>query len=77
MIRIINNCPVAIEDIHNANTIYKCDVPTLKGKIVRKQLKRIQAEYIEVPDSFHQTIVNLTVSAEVMFVNGIPFVVSV
>ena len=77
MIRIINNCPVTIEDIHNANTIYKCNVPTLKGKIVRKQLKRIQAEYIEVPERLKEIILNLEVAADVMFVNGIPFWVSV
>ena len=32
MVFTIKNCPVAIEDVHNANTIYGCDVTTLKGQ---------------------------------------------
>ena len=30
MVCTINNCPVAIEDVCNANTISRCDFPTLK-----------------------------------------------
>ena len=33
MVRTIDNFPVTIEDVRNANTIYGCDVTTLKGKI--------------------------------------------
>ena len=39
IVHIINNFLVTIEYIRNANTIYGCDVPTLKGKTVRKQPK--------------------------------------
>ena len=77
MVRVINNCPVPIEDVRSTNTNYVCNVTTLKGKVVRQQLKRVQAEYIEVPDILKESIGNLTVAANVMFVNGIPFVVSV
>ena len=77
MLRTIKYFPVIIADICNANNIYRCDVPTLKGKNVRQQPKRVQAECIEAPDSMNEKIGNLTVADDVMFANGIPFVVSV
>ena len=77
MVCTINNCPITIEDVRNANTIYSCDVPTLKIKIVRQQSKRVQSEYTEVPDSLRERIENMMVAADIMFMNRIPFVFSV
>ena len=71
MVRTINNFPVTIGDFRNANTMCGCNVPTLKGKTVHQQTKRVQAEYIEAPDSFWERIGNLPVAADIMFVNGI------
>ena len=48
MVITINDLPITIEEICNANTIYGCDVTTLKGKRVHQQSKRVQAEYKEV-----------------------------
>ena len=42
MVFTIKNCPVAIEDVRNANTIYGCNFPTLKGKKYRQQTKHKQ-----------------------------------
>ena len=43
MVITINNFPITIEEICNANTIYGCDVTTLKGKTVHQKPKRVQA----------------------------------
>ena len=43
MVRTINNCPVTIEYIRNATTIYGCNFSTLKGETVRQQPKRVEA----------------------------------
>ena len=77
MVRTINNFPVTIEDVRNDNTVYGCNVPTLNVKTVHQQPNLIQTESIEVPDSLKEMIVKLTVSADIIFVNGTPFVVSV
>ena len=74
---ILKNCPVTIEDVCKANIIHGSGVPTLKGKTVFQQLKRVQEEYIEIPDSMKENIGNMIVAADVMFANRIPFVVSV
>ena len=52
-------------------------VTTRIGKIVRQQPKRIQTEYIVVLESLRERIGNMTVSSDVIFLNEIPFVVSV
>ena len=77
MIRNIKNCSVTIEDVRNSKPIYCYNVPTLKGKTACQQPKRVQAEYIEVPDSLRERIRKLTVAADDIFVNRIQFMVSV
>ena len=77
MVRTINNFLVTIEDVRNANTIYGCNFPTLKRKTVFQQTKRAQAEYKEVTGILREIIRNLTVADDVIFVNGIQFVVIV
>ena len=71
------NGPVSIEDIHKTKKIYGCNVPTLKGKTVCQQPGHVQTEYIEVLKSLRERIGKLMVTADIMFVNNIPFVVSV
>ena len=77
MLHTINNSPVPIEDVRNAKTIYGYNVPTLKTKTVRQQHKRVEAEYTEVPDSLKESIEKLTVAADIIFMNVIPFLFSV
>ena len=77
MVRTINNFPITIEDVCNANTIYGCNVTTLKGKKVLQQPNSFQAEYIEVPDNLKKMVGNLTVAYNVMFVKRNPVVVSI
>ena len=77
MVCTIYDLPVTIEDIQNANNIYGCDVPMLKVKAVHQQPKRVQTEYIEVTEILKERIGNLIVEYDVMFVNGILFLVSV
>ena len=52
-------------------------VTTRIGKIVRQQPKRIQTEYIVVLESLRERIGKMKVSSDVIFLNEIPFVVSV
>ena len=76
MVRIIKYCPVTIEEVCNTNTIFGCNGPTIKGKTILQQPNRVQAVYIEVPDSLRERVGNMTVAADVMFEKIIPFVVS-
>ena len=77
MVSTINNFPVTIEEFCNSNTIYGWDVPTLKGKPVHQQSKRVQVEYKEVLGRLQESIGNMTVESDVMFMNRIQFVINV
>ena len=77
MVHTIDICHFTIEDVHNSNTIYICDLTIPKVITVRQQTKRVQAEYIEAPYSLQERVGNLTVAANGIFVNGIPFVIIV
>ena len=77
MVCTFNNFSVIIGDVLNDNKIYDCNVPSLKGKTIRWQPKRIQTEYIEVPEILRGIIGNLMVTYDIMFMNNISFVFSV
>ena len=73
---MLNGCPVTIESINNAETIFDPDVPALKGKTTRPKAPVVRSNIIAVPPEImeHHSTVELT--ADVMFVKKIPFVVT-
>ena len=73
---LINNCPITIEDIKIAEDIYGPNIATLKGKTVRKNPVPVKEDYIEVPSSILNMHGNVTLSADIMFVNRMPFFVT-
>ena len=70
---MIPNCPITSQDIRNAETIWGPDLGCLKGKTVWRQPKPVQAQSHTIPASVMQQYKNVTLSADVMKVNGIPF----
>ena len=74
--RLINNCPVTVEDAQRARHIYGPDIAVLKGKTTRKKLQH-------QPDQVHQTHPlaqqikdkhqNLTLSMDIFYIQGLPF----
>ena len=73
---MINNCPVTTEDIDNADIIYGPDVPALKGKTVRTQSQPVTTDVVKIPPEILSLHKNVTLTGDVMFVNGIPFLVT-
>ena len=43
---LISNCPITSDDITMSNKIYGPNQHSLKGKILRKQLKPVMTDYI-------------------------------
>ena len=73
---MIKNCPVTTADIEIADKIFGPDLPTLKGKTVRRQPDRgnvITCMYLRIRELNHK----VTLGADVMFVDRIPFFISV
>ena len=71
----LENCPVTATDMSNASVIFGPDLPGVKGKTVHRIPHRVEMEYLDICDYYTlQKFVTLT--ADVMFVNGIPFLMT-
>jgi hypothetical protein len=74
---MIQNCLVTPLDVTNVNTIYGPDLADTRGKTVRKKPDRVVMDYVVVPREFMKLHKYVTLVADVMFVNGIAFLVTI
>ncbi len=75
--QLLTNCPVTIRDNDNANRIFGPDLANLRGKATRTKPERIRVEYVQIPWDFVQLLHKyVTLVVDVMFVNGLPFLVT-
>ena len=72
----IKDCPVTNEDVVNAHNIFGPDLINIRGKTVRRKPDRVVTDYVEIPKDFFTRHNHVTLVADIMFVNGIPFLVS-
>ncbi len=73
---LLTNCPVTVRDIDNANQIFGPDLANLRGKVTRTKPKRVQVKYVQIPWDFVQLHKYVTLVMDVMFMNGLPFLVT-
>ena len=68
----LDDCSIVSNDVTNARAIFGPNRPGLRGETVRQRPECVVPEYLETPKDFYRLhhFVNLT--ADVMFVNGIP-----
>lgn len=74
--KLITNCPVTVTDVKNAQTIFGPDLAGLRGKTVRRRPEHVRTDYVEIPKDFLSAYRNVTLTVDVMFVNGLPFLVT-
>ena len=74
--KLITNCPVTVQDVENANRIFGPDLANLRGKTIRTKLEHVRIEYVQIPWDFVELHKYVTLVADVMFVNGLPFLVT-
>jgi hypothetical protein len=73
---MIQNFPVSEADIANANKIFG-PVATFKGKTVRRSSESVMMEYEKIMRDIIMTNKNVPLAAGIIFVNGVPFMISV
>jgi len=73
---IIPNCPVNKADILHAEDIFGANIGSLQGKTVWKKSPRIVTTIHELPTDIAQRHGEVTIEADIMYINGIPFVVT-
>jgi hypothetical protein len=71
----INNCPIKPAHIANARTIFGPSAAGVRRKTNRHKPKQVEAEPGRIPDDFHCLHKFVVLSANVMFLNGIAFLI--
>jgi hypothetical protein len=73
---LLQDCPISHTDIVNANKIYGPDLANIRGKTARRKLEHVHAEIVDIPQQILDIQKHVTLTADVMFVNSVPFLVS-
>jgi hypothetical protein len=74
--KLIANLPVTVRDIKNAHQMFGPDLANLRGKTRRTKPEHVRADYVKIPQDFMELHKYMTIVADVMFVNGLPFLVT-
>jgi hypothetical protein len=73
---MLKDCPATNNNIHNAHNIYGPDLASIRGKTVRRKPECRVRDYLEIPTRILAIHGRVTLVANIMFVNSIPFLVS-
>ena len=76
-LNMLEDCPVINDDIKNAHTIFGTDLTTIRGKTIRRRPKRVITDYVNILRPLVDGNTRVTLAADVMFVNSVPFLVTV
>ena len=74
---MIVNCPVTFSDVKNAKLIFDPDITSIKRKSVRRKTASVVTDYVEIPREILESRKELEVSTDIMFINKLPFLVSI
>jgi hypothetical protein len=75
-LNLLKDCPITNADIIHAHKIFGPDLPNLRGKTVRRKPERVRTDYVDIPRVILDVHGRVTLVADFMFVNGVPFLVS-
>jgi hypothetical protein len=73
----LKNNPVQCVDIKDAENIYGTNVGSLKGKTVTRKGLTVAGQITGVPPAIKQKYQNVTLYIDIMFVNKIPFLLTI
>jgi hypothetical protein len=73
---MITNCPVTPTDIIAANKIFGPNVASIKGKTVRITQEPVLTSHVKIPQDILDLNKEITITADVMFVDGLGFMVT-
>jgi hypothetical protein len=74
---MILNCPVTPSAVQNANRIFSPDLAGVRGRTVQRPPESVTTNYVQIPGALLEQHQRVTLAVDVMFVNRVPFLVSV
>jgi hypothetical protein len=74
---MISNCPVTSNAVTNAHQIFGPDLAGVWGRMVRRPPESVTTNNVQIPPVILERHQLVTLAVDVMFVNGVPFLVSV
>jgi hypothetical protein len=68
--------PFTTTDLTNSDALFGPDRGAIRGKTVRKKPSRVRPDLIRLPQQLYERLKIVTLAADVMFVNGLPFFIT-
>jgi hypothetical protein len=73
---MITYCVIDHVDLKNAHIIFGPDLAGIRGQTVQRKLERVKVRVVTIPWDFLKLHRLITLMADIMFVNGIVFLLS-
>eukprot|EP00957_Ditylum_brightwellii_P173125 13180004-Ditylum_brightwellii.AAC.1 len=73
---LVPKSPVTLKEVKVAEKIYGKDLGSIMGKTTRRKLTQVMTDRIELPKELREIHNKVTIVADLMFINTIPFMVS-
>ena len=74
--KTIHNYPIKTHDVTNAFKTFEPDLAETSRKMVWRKLVRVQPKYVQVPKEIIEQSKMMMLTADIIFVNQIPFILS-
>ncbi len=74
--KLIASYPVTVRDVHNADQKFGPNFANLRGKTTRTKLENVRVDYVKIPQDFVELHKYMMLVADVVFVNGLLFLVT-
>ncbi len=65
--KLINNCPVTVQDDHKANQSFGPDFANLRGKTTRTKPEHVRVYYVKIPQDFIKMHKYMMLVADIFF----------
>ena len=70
---MVANCPVTVSAAQNTNDIFGPDLAGVRGRTVRRPPEAVRTDYVQLPRFILERYRVVVLTADVMFVNKVPF----
>ena len=73
---LIKDCPVKLKNCNDSKVIFGPELAGHQGKKVRQKPQRVEVEYVAIPRDIYSLHRFVTLTADIMFVNGVAFLIT-